>query len=194
MKRASVEPILNAISVEYKSGISRIKNLRKEARVIKAGPGEDLSTLLKIDEEARQKRIDEIVRETEIAVQRICEDFAQKEKDFFTLRGEDITDDVKLLQLSLTAEQVRELQIRYIGSPTMLSALNEYAKSRNFPPLNLQSAQEREGIVNFFVKMARPRFIENTQANPRWSFEQAIESEGGYKDKALAKVYEGAAE
>ena len=74
--------------------------------------------------------------EAEDALYSAYSDGLRRIKDWFTLDGSKLTDDVKLLEIGVTAKQFNELVEKYVGNYTMLNALHRYADRQN--------AQERE--------------------------------------------------
>lgn len=124
------------------------------------------------------------------------DDWKTKEKAFFELNGDDITDDIKLLNdvVNPSIEQLQVIAGRYFGKNyTMEQAIFNYCRGKAGLSVILdlphtQSFEERAGVVdNFYTRMLKPRFIE-TAMNMLYGKKSAI----AFSDivKSYLEVYE----
>ena len=163
--RKNIEPVMNEIIMTYKTGIDGIRKYIESAKkqTIKLSDNSDERTLEEIAKEKQIEKINAMKADIIGKVKNIIADYVKSENDFFTLDGKDITDDSKLLSLPLTVEQVKDLQSRYKNNFTMLQAINDYAKNKNYPVYPLQSKESRIETLNFWNdKCVYPRFNEHT--------------------------------
>ena len=163
--RAKIEPVMNEIIMTYKNGISEIRNYIESAKSqkIKLAENQDERTVQEIEKSKQIEKINGMKLNVINEVKNIIDKYSESENEFFKLDGKEITDDVKLLSLPLTSEQVAELQNRYKNNFTMLQTINDYAKKNNLPVYRLQSKENRINILNFWNdKIIYPRFSYNT--------------------------------
>ena len=189
--RAKIEPVMNEIIMTYKNGISEIRNYIESAKSqkIKLAENQDERTVQEIEKSKQIEKINSMKLDVINEVKNIIDKYSESENEFFKLDGKEITDDVKLLSLPLTAEQVVELQNRYKNNFTMLQTINDYAKKNNLPVYRLQSKENRIDILNFWNdKIIYPRFADNTDfQESKYDFLQIAES---YKQSYLPKFEE----
>ena len=189
--RAKIEPVMNEIIMTYKNGISEIRNYIESAKSqkIKLAENQDERTVQEIEKSKQIEKINGMKLNVINEVKNIIDKYSESENEFFKLDGKEITDDIKLLSLPLTAEQVKELQTRYKNNFTMLQAVNDYAKKNNLPVYRLQSKENRIDILNFWNdKIIYPRFADNTDfQESKYDFLQIAES---YKQSYLPKFEE----
>lgn len=189
--RAKIEPVMNEIIMTYKNGISEIRNYIESAKSqkIKLAENQDERTVQEIEKSKQIEKINSMKLDVINEVKNIIDKYSESENEFFKLDGKEITDDVKLLSLPLTSEQVAELQTRYKNNFTMLQAVNDYAKKNNLPVYRLQSKENRIDILNFWNdKIIYPRFNDNTDfQESKYDFLQIAES---YKQSYLPKFEE----
>ena len=189
--RAKIEPVMNEIIITYKNGISEIRNYIESAKSqkIKLAENQDERTVQEIEKSKQIEKINSMKLNVINEVKNIIDKYSESENEFFKLDGKEITDDVKLLSLPLTSEQVAELQNRYKNNFTMLQAVNDYAKKNNLPVFPLQSKENRIDILNFWNdKIIYPRFADNTDfQESKYDFLQIAES---YKQSYLPKFEE----
>lgn len=189
--RAKIEPVMNEIIITYKNGISEIRNYIESAKSqkIKLAENQDERTVQEIEKSKQIEKINSMKLNVINEVKNIIDKYSESENEFFKLDGKEITDDVKLLSLPLTSEQVAELQNRYKNNFTMLQAVNDYAKKNNYPVFPLQSKENRIDILNFWNdKIIYPRFADNTDfQESKYDFLQIAES---YKQSYLPKFEE----
>lgn len=189
--RAKIEPVMNEIIMTYKNGISEIRNYIESAKSqkIKLAENQDERTVQEIEKSKQIEKINGMKLNVINEVKNIIDKYSESENEFFKLDGKEITDDVKLLSLPLTSEQVAELQNRYKNNFTMLQTINDYAKKNNLPVYRLQSKENRIDILNFWnVKIIYPRFADNTDfQESKYDFLQIAES---YKQSYLPKFEE----
>ena len=189
--RAKIEPVMNEIIITYKNGISEIRNYIESAKSqkIKLAENQDERTLQEIEKSKQIEKINSMKLDVINEVKNIIDKYSESENEFFKLDGKEITDDVKLLSLPLTSEQVAELQTRYKNNFTMLQTINDYAKKNNLPVYRLQSKENRIDILKFWNdKIIYPRFADNTDfQESKYDFLQIAES---YKQSYLPKFEE----
>lgn len=189
--RAKIEPVMNEIIMTYKNGISEIRNYIESAKSqkIKLAENQDERTVQEIEKSKQIEKINGMKLNVINEVKKIIDKYSESENEFFKLDGKEITDDVKLLSLPLTSEQVAELQNRYKNNFTMLQTINDYAKKNNLPVYRLQSKENRIDILNFWNdKIIYPRFADNTDfQESKYDFLQIAES---YKQSYLPKFEE----
>ena len=189
--REKIEPVMNEIIMTYKNGISEIRNYIESAKSqkIKLAENQDERTVQEIEKSKQIEKINGMKLNVINEVKNIIDKYSESENEFFKLDGKEITDDVKLLSLPLTSEQVAELQTRYKNNFTMLQAVNDYAKKNNLPVYRLQSKENRIDILNFWNdKIIYPRFCDNTDfQESKYDFLQIAES---YKQSYLPKFEE----
>lgn len=189
--RAKIEPVMNEIIMTYKNGISEIRNYIESAKSqkIKLAENQDERTVQEIEKSKQIEKINGMKLNVINEVKNIIDKYSESENEFFKLDGKEITDDVKLLSLPLTSEQVAELQNRYKNNFTMLQTINDYAKKNNLPVYRLQSKENRIDILNFWNdKIIYPRFADNTDfQESKYDFLQIAES---YKQSYLPKFEE----
>lgn len=189
--RAKIEPVMNEIIMTYKNGISEIRNYIESAKSqkIKLAENQDERTVQEIEKSKQIEKINGMKLNVINEVKNIIDKYSESENEFFKLDGKEITDDVKLLSLPLTSEQVAELQNRYKNNFTMLQTINDYAKKNNLPVYRLQSKENRIDIMNFWNdKIIYPRFADNTDfQESKYDFLQIAES---YKQSYLPKFEE----
>lgn len=189
--RAKIEPVMNEIIMTYKNGISEIRNYIESAKSqkIKLAENQDERTVQEIEKSKQIEKINGMKLNVINEVKNIIDKYSESENEFFKLDGKEITDDVKLLSLSLTSEQVAELQTRYKNNFTMLQTINDYAKKNNLPVYRLQSKENRIDVLNFWNdKIIYPRFADNTDfQESKYDFLQIAES---YKQSYLPKFEE----
>lgn len=189
--RAKIEPVMNEIIMTYKNGISEIRNYIESAKSqkIKLAENQDERTVQEIEKSKQIEKINGMKLNVINEVKNIIDKYSESENEFFKLDGKEITDDVKLLSLPLTAEQVKELQTRYKNNFTMLQAVNDYAKKNNYLVFPLQSKESRIDTLNFWNdKIIYPRFADNTDfQESKYDFLQIAES---YKQSYLPKFEE----
>lgn len=189
--RAKIEPVMNEIIITYKNGISEIRNYIESAKSqkIKLAENQDERTVQEIEKSKQIEKINSMKLNVINEVKNIIDKYSELENEFFKLDGKEITDDVKLLSLPLTSEQVAELQNRYKNNFTMLQTINDYAKKNNLPVYRLQSKENRIDILNFWNdKIIYPRFADNTDfQESKYDFLQIAES---YKQSYLPKFEE----
>ena len=189
--RAKIEPVMNEIIMTYKNGISEIRNYIESAKSqkIKLAENQDERTVQEIEKSKQIEKINSMKLDVINEVKNIIDKYSESENEFFKLDGKEITDDVKLLSLPLTSEQVAELQTRYKNNFTMLQTINDYAKKNNLPVYRLQSKENRMDILNFWNdKIIYPRFADNTDfQESKYDFLQIAES---YKQSYLPKFEE----
>lgn len=189
--RAKIEPVMNEIIMTYKNGISEIRNYIESAKSqkIKFAENQDERTVQEIEKSKQIEKINGMKLNVINEVKNIIDKYSESENEFFKLDGKEITDDVKLLSLPLTSEQVAELQNRYKNNFTMLQTINDYAKKNNLPVYRLQSKENRIDILNFWNdKIIYPRFADNTDfQESKYDFLQIAES---YKQSYLPKFEE----
>ena len=189
--RAKIEPVMNEIIMTYKNGISEIRNYIESAKSqkIKLAENQDERTVQEIEKSKQIEKINGMKLNVINEVKNIIDKYSESENEFFKLDGKEITDDVKLLSLPLTSEQVAELQTRYKNNFTMLQTINDYAKKNNLPVYRLQSKENRMDILNFWNdKIIYPRFADNTDfQESKYDFLQIAES---YKQSYLPKFEE----
>lgn len=191
--RAKIEPVMNEIIITYKNGISEIRNYIESAKSqkIKLAENQDERTVQEIEKSKQIEKINGMKLNVINEVKNIIDKYSESENEFFKLDGKEITDDIKLLSLPLTSEQVAELQNRYKNNFTMLQTINDYAKKNNLPVYRLQSKENRIDILNFWNdKVIYPRFADNTyfqEQESKYDFLQIAES---YKQLYLPKFEE----
>lgn len=189
--RAKIEPVMNEIIMTYKNGISEIRNYIESAKSqkIKLAENQDERTVQEIEKSKQIEKINGMKLNVINEVKNIIDKYSESENEFFKLDGKEITDDVKLLSLPLTSEQVAELQNRYKNNFTMLQTINDYAKKNNLPVYRLQSKENRIDILKFWNdKIIYPRFADNTDfQESKYDFLQIAES---YKQSYLPKFEE----
>ena len=189
--RAKIEPVMNEIIMTYKNGISEIRNYIESAKSqkIKLAENQDERTVQEIEKSKQIEKINGMKLNVINEVKNIIDKYSESENEFFKLDGKEITDDVKLLSLPLSSEQVAELQNRYKNNFTMLQTINDYAKKNNLPVYRLQSKENRIDILNFWNgKIIYPRFADNTDfQESKYDFLQIAES---YKQSYLPKFEE----
>ena len=189
--RKDIEPVMNEIIMTYKNGISEIRNYIESAKSqkIKLAENQDERTVQEIEKSKQIEKINGMKLNVINEVKNIIDKYSESENEFFKLDGKEITDDVKLLSLPLTSEQVAELQNRYKNNFTMLQTINDYAKKNNLPVYRLQSKENRIDILNFWNdKIIYPRFADNTDfQESKYDFLQIAES---YKQSYLPKFEE----
>lgn len=189
--RAKIEPVMNEIIMTYKNGISEIRNYIESAKSqkVKLAENQDERTVQEIEKSKQIEKINGMKLNVINEVKNIIDKYSESENEFFKLDGKEITDDVKLLSLPLTSEQVAELQNRYKNNFTMLQTINDYAKKNNLPVFPLQSKENRIDILNFWNnKIIYPRFADNTDfQESKYDFLQIAES---YKQSYLPKFEE----
>ena len=189
--RAKIEPVMNEIIMTYKNGISEIRNYIESAKSqkIKLAENQDERTVQEIEKSKQIEKINGMKLNVINEVKNIIDKYSESENEFFKLDGKEITDDVKLLSLPLSSEQVAELQNRYKSNFTMLQTINDYAKRNNLPVYRLQSKENRIDILNFWnEKIIYPRFADNTDfQESKYDFLQIAES---YKQSYLPKFEE----
>lgn len=119
--------------------------------------------------EKRTDGINEISGKVDNVIKARIDDWTAKEKAFFELNGDDITDDIKLLNdvVNPSIEQLQVIAGRYFGKNyTMEQAIFNYCRGKAGLSVILdlphtQSFEERAGLVNdFYTRMLKPRFIE----------------------------------
>ena len=189
--RKSIEPVMNEIIMTYKTGIDGIRKYIESAKkqTIKLSDNSDERTLEEVAREKQIAKINAMKADIMGKVKNIIADYINSENEFFTLDGKAITDDVKLLSLPLTAEQVKELQTRYKNNFTMLQAVNDYAKKNNLPVFPLQSKESRIDTLNFWnEKCILPRFNEHT--NFQESKYDFLEQATAFKESYIGKFEE----
>lgn len=189
--RAKIEPVMNEIIMTYKNGISEIRNYIESAKSqkIKLAENQDERTVQEIEKSKQIEKINGMKLNVINEVKNIIDKYSESENEFFKLDGKEITDDVKLLSLPLSSEQVAELQNRYKSNFTMLQTINDYAKRNNLPVYRLQSKENRIDILKFWNdKIIYPRFADNTDfQESKYDFLQIAES---YKQSYLPKFEE----
>lgn len=189
--RAKIEPVMNEIIMTYKNGISEIRNYIESAKSqkVKLAENQDERTVQEIEKSKQIEKINGMKLNVINEVKNIIDKYSESENEFFKLDGKEITDDVKLLSLPLSSEQVAELQNRYKSNFTMLQTINDYAKRNNLPVYRLQSKENRIDILNFWnEKIIYPRFADNTDfQESKYDFLQIAES---YKQSYLPKFEE----
>lgn len=189
--RKDIEPVMNEIIMTYKTGIDGIRKYIESAKkqTIKLSDNSDERTLEEVAREKQIAKINAMKADIMGKVKNIIADYINSENEFFTLDGKAITDDVKLLSLPLTAEQVKELQSRYKNNFTMLQAVNDYAKKNNLPVYPLQSKESRIDTLNFWnTKCILPRFNEHTDFEPsKYDF---IQQATAFKESYIGKFEE----
>ena len=189
--RKDIEPVMNEIIMTYKTGIDGIRNYIEQSKkqTIKISDNDDERTLEEVAREKQIAKINAMKADIMGKVKNIIADYINSENEFFTLDGKAITDDVKLLSLPLTAEQVKELQARYKNNFTMLQAVNDYAKKNNYPLFPLQSKESRIDTLNFWNKKCiLPRFNEHTDFEPsKYDF---LEQATAFKESYIGKFEE----
>lgn len=189
--RKDIEPVMNEIIMTYKTGIDGIRNYIEQSKkqTIKISDNDDERTLEEVAREKQIAKINAMKADIMGKVKNIIADYINSENEFFTLDGKAITDDVKLLSLPLTAEQVKELQTRYKNNFTMLQAVNDYAKKNNYPVFPLQSKESRIDTLNFWnTKCIYPRFKEHTDFEPsKYDF---LEQATAFKESYIGKFEE----
>ena len=186
--RKEIEPVMNEIIMTYKTGIDGIRKYIESAKkqTIKLSDNSDERTLEEIAKEKQIEKINAMKADVIGKVKNIIADYVSSENDFFTLDGKAITDDVKLLSLPLTLEQVADLQSRYKNNFTMLQAINDYAKNKSYPVYPLQSKESRIDTLNFWNdKCIYPRFNEHTDfQESKYDF---LEQATAFKESYLGK-------
>lgn len=189
--RKDIEPVMNEIIMTYKTGIDGIRKYIESAKkqTIRLADNQDERTLEEVAREKQTEKINAMKADIMGKVKNIIADYINSENEFFTLDGKAITDDVKLLSLPLTAEQVKELQTRYKNNFTMLQAVNDYAKKNNLPVYPLQSKESRIDTLNFWNnKCILPRFNEHTDFEPsKYDF---IQQATAFKESYVSKFEE----
>lgn len=189
--RKSIEPVMNEIIMTYKTGIDGIRKYIESAKkqTIKLSDNSDERTLEEVAREKQTEKINAMKAEIMGKVKNIITEYINSENEFFTLDGKAITDDVKLLSLPLSAEQVKELQTRYKNNFTMLQAVNDYAKKNNYLIFPLQSKESRIDTLNFWNdKCIYPRFNEHTDfEDTKYDF---LEQATAYKESYVSKFEE----
>ena len=189
--RKDIEPVMNEIIMTYKTGIDGIRNYIEQSKkqTIKISDNDDERTLEEVAREKQIAKINAMKADIMGKVKNIIADYINSENEFFTLDGKAITDDVKLLSLPLTAEQVKELQTRYKNNFTMLQAVNDYAKKNNLPVFPLQSKESRIDTLNFWnEKCILPRFNEHTDfQESKYDF---LEQATAFKESYIGKFEE----
>lgn len=189
--RKDIEPVMNEIIMTYKTGIDGIRNYIEQSKkqTIKISDNDDERTLEEVAREKQIAKINAMKADIMGKVKNIIADYINSENEFFTLDGKAITDDVKLLSLPLTAEQVKELQTRYKNNFTMLQAVNDYAKKNNYPVFPLQSKESRIDTLNFWnEKCILPRFNEHTDfQESKYDF---LEQATAFKESYIGKFEE----
>lgn len=192
MKRTNIEKVMSDISLTYNESIGKIHKYLESAKShkITIGENQDERTIQEIEKSKQLEKINQMETETKSKINAIIAEYEKAEKDFFTMKGDSITSDIELLKMNLSAEQVKDLQKRYSDNMTMLNAINEYAKSKNYNPLLIQSAESRIDILKTFEQVIFPRYRENAEVeNPKYNFLETCE---GYKSMQLAKVIDNA--
>lgn len=186
--RKEIEPVMNQIIDEYGKGIKAIRKYIESAKkqTIKLSDNDDERTLEEVAREKQTAKINQMKADIVSNVKNIIADYVKSENDFFTLDGKDITDDSKLLSLPLTVEQVKDLQSRYKNNFTMLQAINDYAKNKNYPVYPLQSKESRIETLNFWNdKCIYPRFNEHTDfQESKYDF---LEQATAFKESYIGK-------
>ena len=189
--RKNIEPVMNRIIDEYSNGIKAIRKYIESAKkqTIKLSDNDDERTLEEVAREKQTAKINQMKAGIVSNVKSIIAEYIESENDFFTLDGKAITDDVKLLSLPLTAEQVKDLQSRYKNNFTMLQAVNDYAKKNNLPVYPLQSKESRIDTLNFWnEKCIYPRFNDHTDFEPcKYDF---LEQATAFKESYISKFEE----
>lgn len=189
MKRTSIEPVMNEIIMTYKTGIDGIRKYYESAKkqTIRLADNQDERTVEEIAREKQRERVNAMKADIVSKVKNIIADYVSSENDFFTPKGKELNDDdMKLLSLPLTLEQVKDLQSKYKDNYTMLIAINDYAKNKNYPVYPLQSKESRIDTLNFWNdKCIYPRFNDHTDFEPcKYDF---LELATAFKESYLGK-------
>ena len=177
--RKNIEPVMNEIIMTYKTGIDGIRKYYESAKkqTIRLADNQD---------ERTREKVNAMKADIVSKVKNIIADYVSSENKFFEPDGKAITDDVKLLSLPLTVEQVADLQSKYKDNYTMLIAINDYAKNKNYPVYPLQSKESRIDTLNFWNdKCIYPRFNEHTDfQESKYDF---LEQATAFKESYLGK-------
>ena len=187
--RKNIEPVMNQIIDEYGKGIKAIRNYIESAKkqIIKLSDNDDERTLEEVAREKQTAKINQMKADIVGKVKNIIADYVSSENDFFTPKGKELNDDdMKLLSLPLTLEQVADLQFKYKDNYSMLIAINDFAKKNNYPVYPLQSKESRIDTLNFWNdKCIYPRFNEHTDfQESKYDF---LEQATAFKESYLGK-------
>lgn len=189
--RAKIEPVMNEIIMSYKNGISEIRNYIESAKSqkIKLAENQDERTVREIEKSKQIEKINGMKLNVINEVKNIIDKYSESENEFFKLDGKEITDDIKLLSLPLSVEQVADLQSKYKDNYTMLIAINDYAKKNNLSVYPLQSKESRIDTLNFWnEKCIYPRFNEHTDfQESKYDF---LEQATAFKESYICKFEE----
>ena len=188
MKRTQIEPVMNEIIMTYKTGIEGIRKYYESAKrqKIRLADNQDERTIEEIAKEKQREKVNAMKADIVSKVNNIIADYTASENKFFELDGKAITDDIKLLSLPLTVKQVADLQSRYKDNYSMLIAINDYAKNKNYPVYPLQTNERRIETLKFWnEKLIYPRFNDNTDFEPcKYDF---LEQATAYKELYISK-------
>lgn len=188
--RTNTKEFLNDLVSIYKNGIEtskRIINNSKPVKIIVDGEERELKEL---EKEKLNNSLKSLIEKTEKEINNKINDFALSEKNFFTLKGEKLTDDIKLFEIGLSENQIRELANKYKDNFTMYTAINNKAKERGIVLKPLQSSEERQGIISSFNNLINARFIDtvlNYEAKTKFPFDETAEK---LIDNYSGKFYE----
>lgn len=189
MKRTNIEPVMNEIIMTYKTGIDGIRKYYESAKkqTIRLADNQDERTIEEINREKQKEKVNAMKADIVGKVKNIIADYVSSENDFFTPKGKELNDDdMKLLSLPLTLEQVADLQFKYKDNYSMLIAINDFAKKNNYPVYPLQSKESRIDTLNFWNdKCIYPRFNEHTDFEPsKYDF---LEQATAFKESYIGK-------
>lgn len=162
--RKNYKETMQDIVKVYSDGIKNIRQYREMAKPHKINFGEtqEERELAPILDERANEEVNKRICKIKNKVDEILKEYENAEIEYFKLHGEDITPDEKLLSLPLTLEQVQELQTRYKDNQTMLSLINNKAKSMNYPIKAMQKAESRIEAMKNYNAMLYPRFKDCT--------------------------------
>lgn len=191
--RANFETYANNLALTLNESLNQIESYREKAseKKIVLHEGEDERTIKAIAENKVNEKVNEMIANAEMKVNEILNAYDKAEKDFFELKGENITKDKELLSLNLTSEQVKQLQEKYYKADnfTMLSSFNQYAKENGYPELLLQS--NRIEHLKAYKKMIMPRYIEKAKNNPDGFKKPFLEIAEQYKPMIMKRIFQG---
>ena len=175
MKRPDAKKLMNDIAEVYKKSVEQVAEYWKESGEKKTIENGRERILAAEPAEKRSDTIHTFQMNTIAEVDGLKEKWLADEKAFFALRGEDITDDMKLLNdvVNPTVDQLRDLAVKYFEkNAVMEQSILNFAKTHGekysiiFKMPHTQTTADRESIIDVFdVKMLRSAYL-NTTSKP----------------------------
>lgn len=187
MKRINIENVFHDVAMTYYQSLKEIHNYLENAKGKKiiVGENQDERFLQEVETEKQNQKINDFIKNTEIKVNQIINEYSENEKLYFSPKGENLTSDIELLKLNLDEKQVKELQVRYSDNMTMLKAINDYAKEKSLNVFRVQAAESRIEILKTFNKLINPRYRENIYSD-KYPFLDTCEL---YKNSQLKNIF-----